>query len=161
MKRVDRKGRLLMAKRSCCALALLAVSLALPACSTHRAVRHDFENSRTFAADFDHTWTAVTEAAADLVLPIDRISRDSGLMTLQWIKIPRDWVDCYAQPPGPGTSQAAYLFNVFVRRESDTRTKVTVNSFIARPDVPVDFSQCYSTGSFEGLFFATIEKKLR
>ena len=143
------------------ALALLCILLSLPACSTHRAVRHDFDNSRTFAADFDRTWTAVTETAADLVLPVEKISRDSGLMTLQWIKIPRDWVDCFAQPPGPGTSQAAYLFNVFVRRESDARTKVTVNSFIARPDVPVDFSQCYSTGSFERLFFATIEKKLQ
>ena len=150
-----------MANCSFSALALLATCLALPACSTHRAVKHDFENSRTFAADFDRTWTAVTETAADLVLPVEKISRDSGLVTLQWIKIPRDWVDCFAQPPGPGTSQAAYLFNVFVRRESDTRTKVTVNSFIARPDVPVDFSQCFSTGAFEGLFFATIEKKLR
>ena len=160
MKRTDGKGRLLMAKRSLSALALLTISLALPACSTHRAVKHDFDNSRTFAADFDHTWTAVTETAADLVLPIEKISRDSGLVTLQWIKIPREWVDCYAQPPGPGTSHAAYLFNVFVRRESATRTKVTVNSFIARPDVPVDFSKCFSTGSFEGLFFSTIEKKL-
>jgi hypothetical protein len=150
-----------MAKRSFSALALLAISLALPACSTHRAVKHDFDNSRTFAASFDHTWTAVTESAADLVLPIEKISRDSGLVTLQWIKIPRDWVDCYAQPPGPGTSHAAYLFNVFVRRETDTRTKVTVNSFIARPDVPVDFSRCFSTGSFEELFFSTIAKKLK
>jgi hypothetical protein len=161
MKRTVGKGRLLMAKRSFSALALLAISLALPACATHRAVKHDFDNSRTFAADFEHTWTAVTETAADLVLPIDKVSRDSGLVSLQWIKIPRHWVDCYAQPPGPGTSQAAYLFNVFVRRESATKTKVTVNSFIARPDVPVDFSQCFSTGSFEGLFFATIEKKLK
>ena len=150
-----------MANRSFPVLALLAGSVALSACSTHRAVRHDFDNSRTFTADFDRTWTAVTETAADLVLPVDRISRDSGLMTLQWVKIPRDWVDCYAQPPGPGTSQATYLFNVFVRRESATRTKVTVNSFIARADVPVEFSQCYSTGSFEGLFFAAIEEKLR
>lgn len=161
MKSSDGKGRLLMAKHRFSALALCAILLSLPACSTHRAVRHDFDNSRTFAADFDRTWTAVTETAADLVLPIEKTSRDSGLMTIQWIKIPRDWVDCYAQPPGPGTSQAAYLFNVFVRRESATQTKVTVNSFIARPDVPVDFSQCYSTGSFEGLFFATIQKKLR
>ncbi len=150
-----------MAKSTVSALALLALSLSVPACSTHRAVRHDFENSRTFAADFDRTWTAVTETAADLVLPVEKISRDSGIMTLQWIKIPRDWVDCFAQPPGPGTSQAAYLFNVFVRRESGVRTKVTVNSFIARPDVPVDFSQCYSTGSFETHFFAAIGKKLQ
>jgi|MudIll2142460700_1097286.scaffolds.fasta_scaffold33531_2 hypothetical protein len=161
MKRSDGKESLFMAKRSLTARAILAISLVLPACSTHRAVRHDFDNSRTFAAGFDQTWTAVTETAADLVLPIEQISRDSGLVTLQWIKIPRDWVDCFGQPPGPGTSQAAYLFNVFVRRESDTRTKVTVNSFIARPDVPVDYSQCFSTGAFEGLFFATIEEKLR
>jgi hypothetical protein len=146
MKHRDGRGRHLMTKRRFSALALLAILFSLPACSTHRAVRHDFDNSRTFAADFDHTWTAVTESAADLVLPIEKVSRDSGIMTLQWIKIPRDWVDCFAQPPGPGTSQAAYLFNVFVRRESESRTKVTVNSFIARPDVPVDFSQCYSTG---------------
>jgi hypothetical protein len=150
-----------MAIRSFSTLALLAGSLLLPACSTHQAVRHDFDNSRTFAADFDQTWTAVTNAAADLVLPVDRISRDSGLITLQWVKIPRDWVDCYAQPPGPGTSQATYLFNVFVRRETATRTKVTVNSFIARTDVPVEFSQCYSTGVFEGIFFAAIERNLR
>ncbi len=150
-----------MVKSTFSALALLALSLSVPACSTHRAVRHDFDNSRTFEADFDHTWTAVTETAADLVLPVEKTSRDSGVMTLQWIKLPRAWVDCFAQPPGPGTSEAAYLFNVFVRRESEVRTKVTVNSFIARADVPADFSQCFSTGSFEKLFFATIEKKLR
>lgn len=150
-----------MAKRRLFTRTLLAIVLLAPACSVHHAVRHDFDNSRTFQADFDHTWTAITETAADLVLPIEKISRDSGIVTLQWLAIPRDWVDCYAQPPGPGVSHAAYLFNVFVRRESASRTKVTVNSFIARPDVPVDFSRCFSTGSFEELFFATIEKKLR
>jgi hypothetical protein len=143
------------------ALALLAAGLALGACSTHRAVKHDFDNSRVFAAGFDRTWTAVMESAADLTLPVEKISRDSGLVTLQWLAIPKEWVDCFAQAPGPGVSHAAYLFNVFVRRDSETRTKVTVNSFIARPDVPVDFSRCYSTGAFEELFFATIEKKVR
>jgi hypothetical protein len=161
MSPTDGKEALLMLKRSLVLLAILAVSLALPACSSHHAVKHDFENSRTFAGDFDRTWTAVIETAADLALPVEKIARDSGIVTLQWLAIPRDWVDCYAQPPGPGASNAAYLFNVFVRREAGTQTKVTVNSFIARPDVPVDFSRCYSTGSFEKLFFDTIEKKLR
>jgi hypothetical protein len=161
MKRTDGKAGLLMAKRRSSAWTLLATVLLVPACSAHHAVQHEFENSKTFAADFDRTWTAVTESAADLVLPIEKISRDSGLLTLQWLAIPREWVDCYAQPPGPGSSHAAYLFNVFVRRESATRTKVTVNAFIARPDVPVGFSECFSTGAFEGLFFSTIEKKLK
>jgi hypothetical protein len=143
------------------ALAALAIASVLPGCSSHRAVRHEFESSRSFAAADDRVWAAVMETAADLVLPVDKISRESGLLTLQWLSIPREWVDCYAQPPGPGLSHAAYVFNIFVRREPGGGTKVTVNSFIARPDVPVDFSQCYSTGAFEGLFFATIEKKLR
>jgi hypothetical protein len=150
-----------MVKRRLPTLAILPIVLLAPACAMHRAVRHEFANSRTFAADFDRTWTAATEASADLVLPIEKIARDSGLMTLQWIAIPRGWVDCYAQPPGPGASHAAYLFNIFVRREAGTRTKVTVNAFIARPDVPVSFSECFSTGAFEELFFSTIEKKLK
>ncbi|MFI5180067.1 MAG: hypothetical protein ACHQPI_01595 [Thermoanaerobaculia bacterium] len=143
------------------ATALLGVALFVSACSTHHPIKRDFPNFRSFAADFDRTFSAVTEAAAEFTLPITSISRDSGLVTVQWIAMPKEWLDCYAQPPSPGTSHAAYLINILVRRESATRTKVTVNSFMTRTDMPVSLSECYSTGSFEDHFFSTIEKKLK
>ncbi len=150
-----------MTTRRLPATALLGIALLVPGCSTHRAVRHDFVNSRTFAADFDRTFSAVAAAAGEFTLPITSISRDSGLVTVQWNAMPREWLDCYAQPPAPGTSHATYLINILVTREAAARTKVTMNSFMTRTDMPVALSECFSTGTVETLFLAAIEKKLK
>ncbi len=150
-----------MTTRRFFATALFWIVLLVSACSTHHPIRRDFVNSRSFAADFNRTFSAVTETAAEFTLPITSISKDSGLVTVQWIAMPREWLDCYAQPPTPGTSHASYLINILVMREAAGRTKVTVNSFMTRTDVPVALSECFSTGVFETLFFSTIERKLK
>ncbi len=150
-----------MAIRRFSATALLGIVLLVSACSMHHPIRRDFVNSRSFAADFNRTFAAVMETAAVFTLPITSISKDSGLVTAQWIAMPREWLDCYAQPPSPGTSHASYLINILVLREAAGRTKVTINSFMTRTDLPVALSECFSTGVFETLFLSTIEKKLK
>jgi len=128
----------------------------------HVPVKTDIETSRVFDADFERTWAAVIETSAQLVVPVESIAKDSGLLTLRrTTAAPPDWMDCYEEE---GNRAADYpqlaRINIFVKRVSDRQTQVTVNSFFERSHVLPEQAGCYSTERVEGLFFAGIARNL-
>jgi hypothetical protein len=141
----------------------LGVLLALCSmgCATHPPVKAPIDTTRTFFTDFDHTWAAVVETAAQLVMPVESIAKDSGLLTLRRTAAPPEWMSCYDWPVNRAADyrQIARV-NVFVKRISDRQTQVTINSFFERSNVPPEQAECYSTGQVENLFFAGIARNL-
>ena len=93
-------------------------------------VPSDLETSRVFDSDFEHTWSAVIETSARLVVPAESVAKDSGRV------------------------------HIFVERLSDRQTQVTVNSFFERTHVLPEQAGRYSTGRLESLFFAEIARNL-
>lgn len=118
-------------------LFLIAVVLAIQACAsvnvTPPSQKH-IERSRTYAMDFDKTWTRAVDWFADHNVSIEKIEKPSGLLTAKYLLETNDtYLDCgqidVQGVLGKPTIKRLGSLNVTIRSASQTTTAVNVNFF--------------------------------
>lgn len=151
-------------------ICLAAVAaFAASACASAPQV-YTFDNSRTYEASFDATWEAVIDFFASNNIPIQTVERDSGIVYAErQYAGPNSDVfaanaDCDNGIGNVQTSSAR--FNVFVRRQGEGQTQVTVNTtygqtIIAFMSYVPSAVPCRSTGRLETLILDDIERSVR
>jgi hypothetical protein len=125
--------------------------------------RKEIERSRTYAMDFDKTWTRAVDWFADHNVSIEKIEKTSGLLTAKYLLETNDtYLDC-GQMDIKGAVEKPTIkrlgsLNVTVRSASHTATVVNVNffgDFDLRVRDPWDGriinreGRCISTGELE------------
>jgi len=113
------------------------IALVLSGCasiSVKPPAPRDFEGSRTYNMSFEKTWTRAVDWYADHNVKIEKIQKESGLLTAKYMLEANDqYVDCgnidvQGVLGDPDITRAGSL-NVTVRRAGDRTTRVNVNFF--------------------------------
>jgi hypothetical protein len=153
------------------------MTILLVACASTPPVKHSFESSKVYHADYDKVWESIIEAFARNNIPIKTLDKNSGLVVSEDQYIPfttrygtkivdAEYCDC-----GGGGSLRSYSdlsgkFNVFVKKLNGSDTAVQVNAFFkARVNndlsgVPIGWQNCASTGAFEAKLFSVLDANL-
>lgn len=153
------------------AILLVAVCLALIASAQDKAPQQVITTFST-AHPFDAVWPAVVETFSDLNLPIDKVEKDSGLITTDWIglnDIPKEEAKSYMNCDYPrgifAKTTRRVRFNIFIKKIGD-ESQLKINcqfEFIAHytgPGGPKTY-KCTSTGVFEKKIFNAVADKLK
>lgn len=149
-------------------IALLAIVISACAPAGVKNVEFvEFDRSKTVGKSFDHVWADTVEWFASLGIPIDKIERDSGLMSSTWGGTTTDqtYISCGEPTGNIGLYQGRFIdmsidINVLVRPVGD-QTRATINVFgNAVVDVSNAFGsvsrnrvQCESRGVLERSYF--------
>lgn len=107
----------------------LALSLILCGCATAPKVQGPIKNKEIFAAPFDKVWSAMVTALADQGYDIDRIEKESGVLSTK----AREGImsDMAVKSWSMFMYEAAhYSLSIFVLKRSDTETEIKVNARI-------------------------------
>jgi hypothetical protein len=141
-------------------LALFTILVALSCASAPKA--HSFNRTNTFPVDLDATWSAVIDAFGELNIPIDNLEKDSGLITTDWMRVEKDYMDCGGSGISVDSNHRG-RFNVVVRQEG-AGTKMTVNSVFTATRSFGDSSaerSCVSTGFLENTLHRLVAERIR
>lgn len=149
-------------------LAAGVATFALTACASTPAV-YEFDNSRTYDAEFDQTWEAVIDFFATNNIPIQTVERDSGIVYAErmyadpYSDIFTRNADCNRGIANATSSSAA--MNIFVRRAGGGRTNVSVNATYSQMIIPLmsytpTAITCQSTGVLETSILNTIQSTI-
>lgn len=150
-------------KKQLCVSTMLLLATGCASISVESPQSRDFERSRTYNMSFEKTWTRAVDWYADHNVTIEKIQKESGLLTAKYmLEADNQYLDCgniKAQGVlgGPVISRAGSL-NLTVRRAGDDANRVNVN-FFGEFDLQardawdgrrVDYEgRCVSTGRLE------------
>ncbi len=118
-------------------LHLFIIVLVLQSCASvnvAQPLENEREKSRTYAMNFDKTWTRAVDWFADHNVSIEKIEKTSGLLTAKYhLETNSTYLDCgkidVQGVLGQPTIRRLGSLNVTVRFASDTTTIVNVNFF--------------------------------
>ena len=158
-------------------IVLALISLILQGCasvSITPPIQNGFSNSRTYDEGFEKTWSASVDWFADHDVSIDKIQKESGLLTAKYlIAVDGEELDCgviKAQSVPYLTVVKQGSFNATIRPKSSSQTVVSVNFFGTfdltgrdgnRMVIISESGRCVSTGKIEAAVLDFIEEKLR
>jgi len=156
-------------------LAVLMMPVLLTACGssigTIGAKEADIVRSQTYLMGYDEAWESVVDWFAEQNIPIDKMEKESGLISSKHSQAGRlDHLDCGTPTGSLGLYDAKFdaiygNLNVIIR-EKDEGTKVSMNLFgtadvIIRNGYGMVVSSvtepCYSTGLLESILFDSID----
>ena len=140
-------------------LLLFTVMVLMVGCAARKPTTFDFTNQKTYDASFDKTWESVISIFAEANIPIVTLEKDSGLIVSDNLAASggnyyckTGFFDHIRSPEG--------RFNVFVRKVSDGKTSVQINSTYRAQlwfgDNLKGWAKCVSTGELERLLFKNI-----
>jgi len=155
----------------------ISLSFLLMACASTPPVKHSFEPSKVYHADYDKVWESIIEAFAQNNVPIRTLDKNSGLVVSEDQYVPfttrygtkivdTEYCDCGGGGSLQSYSELSGKFNVFVKSLSASETEVQVNAFFkARvyndlSGAPIGWLNCTSTGAFESKLFSVLDTSL-
>jgi uncharacterized lipoprotein len=121
------------------------------------------------ANPLDDVWQAVIETFSDLNIPLDKIEKDSGLITTDWIRLSdKKTAKTYMNCREKGGALIADItrrvrFNVFIKKtEEGSQIKINCNfQWISTARNGSVTEDCTTTGVFEKKIFEAIEAKFK
>ncbi|MEO8703152.1 MAG: outer membrane protein assembly factor BamC [Kofleriaceae bacterium] len=129
-------------------LAVIAAAVVVVLGSASGPKSHPVQPTVTIQESYDDTWTGLLEVFAARRWAIGHTSKESGILTTDWIEVEPKYADCPNPPLGARTTTQA-RFNVIVKL-GDHGTAVTVTpAFRQRRGDPAVFVECESRGSIE------------
>ncbi|MCC5980108.1 MAG: hypothetical protein JJU26_00140 [Oceanicaulis sp.] len=143
----------------------MIAGFALAGCATAPQV-YQFDNSDVVDAGFSETWDALIEYFSSRNIPIRTIDRSSGVLYAERMGDPGEpaefleYADCGTHGLASVASSNMSL-NVYVRSESDDRTRVTVTADFSQAVIAVGAyvphnHRCNSRGTLERLMIERI-----
>lgn len=143
---------------------MLIVLMALVmGCGSRKPVSFDFNTLNTYDATFDETWEAAISIFAGSNIPIKTLEKDSGIIvsdplgaSASFYRCKTGFLETIRNPQG--------TFNVFVRKVSDGKTSVQINSIYKGQSWVgnnyLGWKNCQSTGELERTIFQKLLARL-
>lgn len=140
-------------------LVLIACFLGILGCATAPET-HTVNNTRTYQTSYDQVWEKLVAFFASHNIQIKNIAKDSGVIYAESTTFDDSFADCGK----PGLFQVIGRranFNVFVKRDNDKETTVTVNTAFTETrqfESAIQNVQCNSRGALEAAVLTSVSQ---
>lgn len=142
-------------------LAVFAVAVLVTSCVRPPEPRNI---TRTFdyGESYEEVWSAVVETLAEMNVPLEKVQKESGLITVSWMNYLDTENDEYCDCGDVSVETKDGRFNVFVK-DAEDKARVTVNAHYVSTYTSAGETielECVSTGRLEREITDRVQAKL-